>query len=190
MARSTKSGATRNQLAMDGLAAEAVGPPEWEAVERVIEASRELDVASWAAFAGCGTLEAFTDGSAPVRNPGGPAGCSAVILGYDGPVNQFASHRPEPRARLDLGAHIAERRSEPPTSNNRAEIAGIMLAMEALNRLGKMGCAPEQVTLWSDSVYAINCLEGTWKRKKNTDLWPLADGLAEAVRRVMPCQVK
>lgn len=103
------------------------------------------------------------------------------------PVNQFATRRPERHCRLDLAAYLGERRSEPLTSNNRAEIAGIMLAFEAIYRLAEMDCAPEQITIWSDSEYAINCLDGTWKRKRNTDLWPVVDALAEEVRQIMPC---
>ena len=64
------------------------------------------------------------------------------------------------------------------------------MAIKALYKLGQLGCVPGQVTIWSDSEYAINCLNGKWKRKKNTDLWPLVDTLAEDVRRVIPCEVK
>lgn len=179
--------ATRNQIAMPGMDIDTLQPPESKAVEEAVSDSYERAPATWAAFLGCKALEVYTDGSAPIRNPGGDTGCSAVIVGFDEPVDLTGSRRPEPRARLDLGAYIAERKTEPLTSNNRAEIAGVMMALRALCRLGELGCAPEQVTIWSDSEYTINCMAGTWKRKRNTDLWPLVDRLAEEVRQIMPC---
>lgn len=170
---------------MPGLGTDALRPPEWRAVEAAIQAAGEREPAAWTAFVGCRALEVYTDGSAPVRNPGGPTGCSSVVVGFREPVNQFAAHRPEPSARLALSAYLGERRSEPFTSNNRAEIAGILMAIEALCRLGELGCAPEQVTVWSDSEYAINCMNGTWRRKRNTDLWPKVDTLAEEARQLL-----
>src|SRR6476659_1307448 len=104
MTKSRRSGSTSNQLAMPGLAG-AERPPEWEAVEDTIESANEREPDLWAAFVGCSAIEVFTDGSAPVRNPGGPAGSSAVLLGYKDAVNHFATRQPEPSARLDLGAY-------------------------------------------------------------------------------------
>src|SRR3954465_6783501 len=106
MAKTPGKGTTRNQLAMHGPADDVVQLPEWEAVESAIEAARERDLASWEAFVGCAVIEVFTDGSAPVRNPGGRAGCSAVIVGYTNLTNPFASSDLEPRARLNLAAYI------------------------------------------------------------------------------------
>jgi ribonuclease HI len=187
MARPRRRTATKNQLAMSGFGTDALRPPEWRAVESAVEAMEERDPATWTAFADCRAVEVYTDGSAPIRNPGGPTGCSAVIVGFAEPVNQFVERRPKPRARMDLAAYLGDRKKEPLTSNNRAEIAGIMMAFEALYRLGELDCAPEQITLWSDSEYAINCLNGTWKRKRNTDLWPVVDALAEDIRQIMLC---
>ncbi len=185
--------ATRNQLAMPSFGTDALRPSEWRAVEAAIDASQEREPASWASFAHCRAIEVYTDGSAPVRNPGGPTGCAAVILGFSEPVNQFGTQRPEPQARLDLAAYLGERQKEPLTSNNRAEIAGIMMALEALYRLGEGrnpedGDSPAQLTVWSDSEYAINCMNGSWKRRRNTDLWPVVDVLAEDLRQIMPCE--
>jgi ribonuclease HI len=182
---------------MPGFGTDALRPPEWRAVEAAIDASQERDPAAWAAFAHCRAIEVYTDGSSPVRNPGGPAGCAAVVVGFSVPVNQFGTRRPEPQARLDLAAYLGEREKEPLTSNNRAEIAGIMLALEALYRLGEGRSSEEkdcpagvfaQVTIWSDSEYAINCMQGTWKRKRNTDLWPVVDLLAEDLRLIIACE--
>ncbi len=185
--------ATRNQLAMPGFGTDALRPPEWRAVEAAIDASQERETVAWAAFAHCRAIEVYTDGSAPVRNPGGPTGCAAVVVGFSEPVNQFGTRRPEPQARLDIAAYLGERQKEPLTSNNRAEIAGIMLAFEALYRLWERRSSEDedafsQLTVWSDSEYAINCMNGTWKRRRNTDLWPIVDVLAEDLGVIMPCE--
>lgn len=82
MTRSKRRSPTKDQLTMPGLGTDALRPPEWRAVESAIEAAEEDDPASWSAFANCRALEAYTDGSAPVRNPGGPTGCSAVIVDF------------------------------------------------------------------------------------------------------------
>jgi ribonuclease HI len=160
---------------------------EWEIVQRVVQASVEAHLATWEALARCVALEAYTDGSAPVRNPGGPAGFATVLVGFDKKVSRATPKRPDPVARIDLGGYIPQRNAPPLTSNNRAEIAGVMAAQEALRHLSSLGSwAAQQVIIWSDSKYAVMCANGTWKRKKNTDLWPLCDRLAAQVGRAVP----
>ena len=159
---------------------------EWKIVQRVVGESIEGEPEAWEALARCANIEAYTDGSAPVRNPGGPAGFAAVLVGFNARVSKSTPERPTPAARLDLGGYIPQRNAAPLTSNNRAEIAGIMAAYEALRRLATMGWAARQVTVWSDSKYAVMCAGGAWKRKKNTDLWPIYDRLAEGVWRAVP----
>lgn len=179
-----KKGATRNQLSMPGLGADDLGPPEWRAVEEAVAESLAQESAAWAAFAECRTVEVYTDGSAPVRNPGGPTGSAAVMVGFTVPVDQSRPHQPQAQARLELGAYVQGRKSDPRTSNNRAEIAAMMMALEALYGLEKLGHKPETITIWSDSEYTIRCMNGTWQRKKNTDLWPQVDILAERLRSI------
>jgi ribonuclease HI len=160
---------------------------EWEIVRRVVQASVEAQPDTWEALARCPVLEAYTDGSAPVRNPGGPAGFATVLVGFDRRVSKATPERPIPLARLDLGGYIPQRHVPPLTSNNRAEIAGIMAAQEALRHLSSLASwAARQVIVWSDSKYAIMCANGAWKRKKNTDLWPIYDRLAAQVARAVP----
>ena len=60
----------------------------------------------------------------------------------------------------------------------------MMMALEALYRLEEMGFRPEKITIFSDSEYTIRCMNGSWQRKKNTDLWPQVDILSERLRRV------
>lgn len=179
-----KKGATRNQMAMPGMGVDESGPPEWQAVKEAVGESLKRDGALWAAFAGCRTVEVYTDGSAPVRNPGGPLGCAAVMVGFAGTVDQAVALGPKAQARLELGAYVKERKSEPRTSNNRAEIGAMMMALEALYRLHELGYKPEKIVIFSDSEYTIRCMNGSWQRKKNTDLWPEVDILAERLRSI------
>jgi ribonuclease HI len=150
---------------------------EWEVAQRSIRNSLDNEQALWMAFSKCGYIEVYTDGSAPIRNPGGPCGFAAVVLGFDHEIDESKPERPQPVARLDLGGYIEKRTIEPKTSNNRAEIAGLLAAYEALCQLSRLGCAARQITVWTDSQYAMNCANGTWQRKKNTDLWPILDRL-------------
>lgn len=157
--------------------------PEWEVAQRAVQKSLEENADAWQAFAGCREIEVYTDGSAPVRNPGGPAGFAAIVVGFSEPVDKYTPKRLTPQARLDLGGHIRARKSEPPTSNNRAEIAGVLAACEALRQLAQMGFSAPHITIWSDSQYVVNCGVGGWQRKKNTDLWPIFDCLMQEVKR-------
>jgi ribonuclease HI len=160
--------------------------PEWEVVQRAIERDLQERPNAWADFAGCREVEVYTDGSCPVKNPGGPAGFAAVVAGFKESIDDTTPERPEPHARLDLGGYIPRRTSEPSTSNNRAEIAGILAACEALRQLGLRGYGFRRVTVWSDSQYAVFCATGAWKRKKNTDLWPILDEILREVEDWAP----
>jgi len=84
----------------------------------------------------------YTDGSC-LRNPGGPSGWAFYILenGYE----SFASG------------------GEKSSTNNRMELTAVIKALTA--------CSNNKYTIFSDSKYVINCAIGTWKRKKNLDLW-------------------
>lgn len=174
--------ATRNQLAMPGFGAlemhDETLPPEWATARSANDSSQERNPEAWSAFSACRSIEVYTDGSSPVKNPGGPTGSAAIVAGFPGEGSA-------PLARLDLAAFVPARISRPHTSNNRAEIGGILLALDALRRLGAY-CSPSKITIWSDSEYAINCMNGTWQRKRNTDLWPIVDAAAEAARQAMP----
>ncbi len=104
----------------------------------------------------------YSDGSAR-GNPDGPGGYGAVLQYTDG---QGVLHEKE----LSEGFN--------PTSNNRMELLGAIVALEALNR-------PCQVDLYSDSSYLINAFQKNWisswkkngwktaskTRVKNQDLW-------------------
>jgi ribonuclease HI len=109
-----------------------------------------------------------------------------VLVGYYVAIPKSAPDRPIPAARLDLGGYVPARAQEPQTSNNRAEIGGILLALEALRLVGEGGWAAREATIWSDSRYAVMCANGLWKRNKNNDLWSAHDALLPQVTRVLP----
>src|SRR5688572_1310253 len=138
---------TRNQLQLPGIQ-EAFGVTEWELVQRVLESSIENEPAAWEAFARCKAIEIYADGSAPLRNPGGPAGFAAVVVGFAEALDHSKPERPNPRARYELAGYIPERTEEPRTSNNRAEIAAVLAALEALRHLERRSWVTGHVHIW------------------------------------------
>src|SRR5438067_672412 len=180
---SRPSYATRDQMQLPGLDEETISVMEWEIIKRAVQSSLTELPDTWASFGECQDIIAYTDGSAPVRNPGGPAGFAAVLAGYPDLIDPGKLLHTDPSARLDLSGYIPARATEPLTSNNRAEIAGVLAALEALRHLGQAPHAARRVVIWSDSTYVVNCADGTWRRKKNTDLWSVLDRLVEEARR-------
>src|SRR5437870_1104328 len=107
-----------------------------------------------------------------------PAGLAAVIVGFARPRDPAMPARPVPAARVEIGGYIPPRQSEPPTSNNRAELAGVLAALVALRHVCRQEhCALARGMIWSDSAYVVHCANGSWKRKKNIDLWPTYDAV-------------
>ena len=96
---------------------------------------------------------AYADGSC-IGNPG-PGGWGVVLFQRNGERREFCG-------------------ANPSTTNNRMEITA---AIEALRQIP----AGAAVELHSDSQYLIKTMTLGWKRRENTDLWPMLD--AEAARR-------
>jgi ribonuclease HI len=102
---------------------------------------------------------AYTDGAC-LKNPGGPAGWSALLWAatdaIDGKVRVGA-------ACLELYSHIPRAST---TTNNRAEIAAV---------LAVLSLAPPTLplTIYSDSEYTIKVAQGIFKMKANPDLWSI-----------------
>lgn len=100
---------------------------------------------------------AYTDGAC-IKNPGGPAGWSALLWAaadsIDGNISLDAP-------RLECFGHIPKS-SE--TTNNRAEIAAV---------LAVLSIAPPTLPLiiHSDSEYTIKVATGAYQMKANPDLW-------------------
>jgi len=97
-----------------------------------------------AAFREC-QYDVYTDGGCAV-NPGGPGGIGVVIIDREtGEVTEFSKE------------YFS-------TTNNRMEIRAIIEGIRKLPEGAK-------VKLISDSQYALNCIDGTWSKKTNLDLW-------------------
>ena len=100
---------------------------------------------------------AYTDGACS-GNPG--AGAWAYRLEWpDGTVEEASG-------------------GEPLTTNNREELKAVREALLAVRR--RIGDDPQwRIVVRTDSLGVINWLQGTWKRKKNLDLYPGIDPLVD-----------
>lgn len=147
------------------------GPvPELLAVRDAIERCRQSRPDSWESLKSESSWEVYTDGSAPIKNPGGAIGFSAVFL-----ANGRA---------WEVYGGTEGRIEEPATSNNRAEIAGVITILEVLYGLSTEGeNLPVEVDVVCDSQYVVNCAQGRWKKHKNKDLWWRFDQLMCVTRQ-------
>lgn len=103
-----------------------------------------------------GHVIAWTDGSC-WPNPGGPGGWGYVLQadgedireGFDG---------------------------ESTSTNNRAEMLGVIEALQAIDRL-EPAIRRRPVIVRTDSQLVVLCAVGAWRRKANADLWRILDAL-------------
>ena len=98
--------------------------------------------------------EIYTDGAAK-SNPVGPGGYAAIVKLYNDDdsiqsVEEFA------------GGH-------PKTSNNRMELMGVIVGLEALEH-------PSEVSVVSDSSYVVNAFCKKWVDKWLSNGWKTAGG--------------
>lgn len=100
-----------------------------------------------------GNYLAYTDGGCAF-NPGGCGGIGIVVINQD--TGEFKE--------LSKGYEA--------TTNNRMEMRA---ALEALAMIPR----GSNIVLYSDSQYLINTMNGSWKRKKNLDLWKQLDAIAK-----------
>jgi ribonuclease HI len=56
-------------------------------------------------------------------------------------------------------------------TNNRAELHAIEIAMQYCNEHLSNLTNPTQINIYSDSTYAIQCIQKNWKRNVNNDLF-------------------
>jgi ribonuclease HI len=107
---------------------------------------------------------AYTDGAC-LKNPGGPAGWSALLWAAADSTN--GSIR-EGAPCLERYGHIPKAET---TTNNRAEISAI---------LAVLSLAPPTLPLliYSDSEYTIKVATGEYRMKANPDLWKIYRELA------------
>lgn len=127
---------------------------EWHSV---LKAVLDADIrAALPGLDGQGVI-AYTDGAC-IKNPGGPAGWSALLWAsadaIDGNVQGDA-------ACFECYGHIPKAAT---TTNNRAEISAV---------LAVLSLAPPTLplTIYSDSEYTIKVAQGIYKMKANPDLW-------------------
>jgi ribonuclease HI len=128
---------------------------EWQSI---LHALREIPVVKRAALGSQGVI-AYTDGAC-IKNPGGPAGWSVILLAAGDVTDNVAR---EGAVRIECSGHIPKSQT---TTNNRAEITAVLAAL----------CiAPNDMplTIHSDSEYTINVASGKFKMKANGDLWSL-----------------
>jgi ribonuclease HI len=102
---------------------------------------------------------AYTDGAC-LKNPGGPAGWSALLWDAADVVNGNVR---ESAPCLECYGHIPSAKT---TTNNRAEISAV---------LAVLSLAPPSLplTIYSDSEYTIKVAQGTYQMKANPDLWAI-----------------
>jgi ribonuclease HI len=129
---------------------------EWRSV---LDAVLNTDIRAALASLDQAGIVAYTDGAC-IKNPGGPAGWSALLWAaadsIDGKARRGA-------ACLERYGHIPK---APTTTNNRAEIAAV---------LAVLSIAPPTfpLTIYSDSEYTIKVAQGIYKMKANPDLWEI-----------------
>jgi ribonuclease HI len=102
---------------------------------------------------------AYTDGAC-IKNPGGPAGWSALFwASSDAPNGAISTSAPH----VECYGHIPKART---TTNNRAEISAVLAVLSV---------APPALplTIYSDSEYTIKVATGKYQMKANPDLWEI-----------------
>ena len=129
---------------------------EWQSI---LAALGEITVDTARGVLGSKGTLAYTDGAC-IKNPGGPAGWSTILVSVDAVVDgEIVPHA----ERIEAFGHIPK---SPETTNNRAEISAV---------LATLNIAPREYPLkmYSDSEYTIKTAQGLFKGKANLDLWDL-----------------
>ena len=127
---------------------------EWRSV---VNAVQTINIRASLPTLGQSGIIAYTDGAC-IKNPGGPAGWSALLWAaidaVDGNIDEGACC-------LECYGHIPRAGT---TTNNRAEISAV---------LAVLSLAPPilPLTIYSDSEYTIEVATGTYQMKANPDLW-------------------
>lgn len=109
---------------------------------------------------GLGYIVIFTDGTCPNNGSGGPGAAAAVI------------HHPVFQDDKPITKIVTE--FMPVATNQRAEILGVCIGLEAQNT----GHSAKFI-VFSDSEYVVKTCNGEYRRKKNLEYWERLD---QAVR--------
>ena len=130
----------------------------------VMDALRDIQIEERATL-GKGPVVAYTDGAC-IKNPGGPAGWSAIVLSAADVAQNKAR---EGAKKIERYGYIPK---SPTTTNNRAEIAAVLAVLSIAPR-------DQPLTIYSDSEYTIKVAQGEYKMKANPDLWSLYKALVK-----------
>ncbi|WP_161977548.1 ribonuclease HI [Dictyobacter kobayashii] len=129
---------------------------EWDSILKAV-----LDVDVRAALPGLDKtgVVAYTDGAC-IKNPGGPAGWSALLWAATDAID---GQLPVQARCVECYGHIPRSKT---TTNNRAEISAV---------LAVLSIAPPvlPLTIYSDSEYTIKVATGAYQMKANPDLWEI-----------------
>ena len=68
----------------------------------------------------------------------------------------------------------------PNCTNNLMELGAIIIALRLIKK------PVNSITLFSDSMYCIGCINLSWKRKKNLQMWKEFDKQFERVNKLCP----
>ncbi|WP_338256903.1 ribonuclease HI [Dictyobacter halimunensis] len=129
---------------------------EWSSI---LKAVLDIDVRSGLPGLDKSGVIAYTDGAC-IKNPGGPAGWSALLWAA---VDAVGEQLPRQAPCVECYGHIPK---SPTTTNNRAEISAV---------LAVLSIAPPTLplTIYSDSEYTIKVATGVYQMKANPDLWEI-----------------
>jgi len=132
---------------------------EWRSV---VDAVQTVDIRASLPTLDQSGIIAYTDGAC-IKNPGGPAGWSALLWAAADAVDGNISAELGNGLKLECYGHIPRAAT---TTNNRAEIAAV---------LAVLSIAPPTLplTIYSDSEYTIKVATGTYQMKANPDLWAI-----------------
>jgi len=99
-------------------------------------------------------IELYTDGANSLNGqPWSYGGCGWLIV-WDG---------------IELEGGLGfEPNLDQPVTNNRMELSAIL---DGLKVLVNLKVKNESIKVWSDSQWCVQCASGTWRKKKNLDLW-------------------
>ncbi|GCE06671.1 ribonuclease HI [Dictyobacter aurantiacus] len=129
---------------------------EWSSI---LKAVLDIDVRSRLPGLDKSGVIAYTDGAC-IKNPGGPAGWSALLWAA---VDAVGEQLPRQAPCVECYGHIPKSST---TTNNRAEISAV---------LAVLSIAPPTLplTIYSDSEYTIKVATGVYQMKANPDLWDI-----------------
>ncbi|GHO85023.1 hypothetical protein KSZ_30290 [Dictyobacter formicarum] len=129
---------------------------EWESILKAV-----LDIDVRAALPGLDKtgVIAYTDGAC-IKNPGGPAGWSALLWAA---ADASDGQLPQQSPCVECYGHIPK---SPTTTNNRAEISAVLAVLSIAPPLLPL-------TIYSDSEYTIKVATGVYQMKANPDLWEI-----------------